>query len=137
MKSDFYPVQQAVSRGKILPNLFNSTDERYHAKLRKSVASAYSMSTLVQFEPLVDSTIMTFINALQDRFADKDDALGICDLGEWLHFFAFDVIGELTWSKRLGFVEQGLDVEGIIEHVEEAFASGAVVCYFQNRPSSI
>jgi hypothetical protein len=31
---------------------------------------------------------------------------------------AFDVIGELTFSKPLGFLEKGADVEGIIEALE-------------------
>lgn len=31
--------------------------------------------------------------------------------------FAFDVIGELTWSKRLGFVERDEDVEGIVKFI--------------------
>jgi hypothetical protein len=127
-KSDMYPVQQTISHGKRLPNLFNTTDEVYHAKLRRAVASTYSMTTLIHFEPLVNSTITTLVEELEKRFADKNDTLSVCDFGEWLHFFAFDVIGELTWSKRLGFVEKGIDIEGIIQKVEDAFAHFAVVC---------
>ena len=37
-------------------------------------------------------------------------------------FFAFDVIGQMTFSKRLGFVEQGVDVERIIHNLEEFMA---------------
>jgi hypothetical protein len=122
-----YPVQQTVAHGKRLPNLFNTTNDKYHAKLRRAVANAYSMSTLVNFEPLVDSTITAFVEALEKHFADKKTFASVCDFGEWLHFFAFDVIGELTWSKRLGFVEQGIDIEGIIQKVEDAFAYFAVV----------
>ncbi|KAE9372699.1 pisatin demethylase [Stipitochalara longipes BDJ] len=127
IKSDMYPVQQTVSHGKILSNLFSSTDEVYHARLRRAVASSYSMSTIVKFEPLVTSTVTAFIEALEKRFADRSDDLGVCDFGTWLHFFAFDVIGEITWSKRLGFVEQGVDIEGIIHKVDKAFAYFAVV----------
>lgn len=32
---------------------------------------------------------------------------------------AFDVIGELTYSKPLGFLEQGRDVDGIIASLEK------------------
>jgi hypothetical protein len=31
--------------------------------------------------------------------------------------FAFDVIGELTWSKRIGFVERDHDVDGIVKFI--------------------
>jgi len=38
----------------------------------------------------------------------------VCNFGRWLQFYAFDVIGELTWSKTLGFVERNEDVDGIV-----------------------
>lgn len=76
------------------------------------------MSTLVQFEPLVDSTTSAFLRQLKNRFADKAGPDGVCDFGKWLQFYAFDVIGELTYSKRLGFVDQGIDVDSIIGNLE-------------------
>jgi hypothetical protein len=124
-KSDFYPVQQALSHGRRLQSLFNTIDEKHHAKLRRAVANAFSMSTVVQFEPLVDSTITTFVEAMEERFVDKKT----CDFGEWLHFFAFDVIGELTFSKRLGFIEMGDDVERIILSLEEFMRYWVVVSF--------
>lgn len=76
------------------------------------------MSTLVTFEPFVDSTSTEFIKQLKLRFTDRSDNAGVCDFGAWLQFYAFDVIGELTFSKRLGFVETGLDVDNIIRDLE-------------------
>lgn len=96
--------------------MFNTTDEAYHAKLRRAVSSAYAMSTLVQFEPFVDSTTTALLAQLTERYADRQDS--ICDFGEWLQLYAFDVIGELTFSKRLGFVDQGVDIENIISNNE-------------------
>ena len=49
---------------------------------------------------------------------------GALDLGRYLQFFAFDVIGELAFSRRLGFIESGTDVEDIIN------AIGANLSYF-------
>ncbi|KAJ9602189.1 hypothetical protein H2200_013309 [Cladophialophora chaetospira] len=127
VKSDFYPVQQqAVSRdGHLLQGMFNTTDEKYHAKLRRAVINAYAMSTLVQFEPFVDSTTVAFLNQLKRRFSDQPEH--VCDFGQWLQFYAFDVIGELTFSKRLGFVDRGVDVDDIISNLEKALAYFAVV----------
>lgn len=48
-------------------------------------------------------------------------------LSEWIQFFAFDVIGELTWSKRLGFVEQNRDISNIITTVDAFQNYGTVV----------
>ncbi|KAJ9668219.1 hypothetical protein H2201_001648 [Coniosporium apollinis] len=110
-KSDFYPVQQAVSNGQRLQSLFSTTDEDYHAKYRRCVNSAFAMSSLVSYEPLVDSTTDFFLERTQQLFADTGRS---CNFNQWLQFFAFDVIGELTWSKRLGFVEKNEDVDGIV-----------------------
>ena len=105
--------------------MFNTTDEKFHAKLRRAVNNAYAMSTLVQFEPFVDSTTTEFLNQLSHRFADQPGK--VCDFGEWLQFYAFDVIGELTFSKRLGFLDRGVDVDDIIGNLEKALAYFAVV----------
>ncbi|KAF4547698.1 Cytochrome P450-like protein 6 [Elsinoe fawcettii] len=127
IKSEFYPVQQVVSGGTALRSMFNTTDEHFHAKLRRAVSNAYAMSSLVQFEPLVDSTTSAFLTQLSSRYADRPDADGICDFGKWLQFYAFDVIGELTFSKRLGFVDRGVDVDGIISSLEWMLNYASVV----------
>jgi len=119
VKSDFYPVQQVVARGTPLRSMFNTTDEKFHAKLRRAVSNAYAMSSLVQFEPLVDSTTTAFLKALEQRYAGKAGPEGVCNFGQWLQFYAFDVIGELTYSKRLGFVDHGIDVDSIIANLEK------------------
>ncbi|TKA74808.1 hypothetical protein B0A49_02599 [Cryomyces minteri] len=110
-KSDFYPVQQAVSKGRRLQSLFSTVDEDYHAKYRRCVNSAFSMSSLVSYEPLVDNTTVTFLEQTQKLFCNTGKS---CNFSEWLQFFAFDVIGELTWSKPLGFIEKHEDVDGIV-----------------------
>ncbi|KAF5672009.1 cytochrome P450 monooxygenase [Fusarium heterosporum] len=115
-KSDFYTVQQTINKsGKRLITLFTSQDERFHSKLRRAVSNAYAMSTLVQFEPFVDSTTTNFFKQLNERYANQN---AILDFGTWLQYYAFDVIGELTYSKRLGFVDHGKDVDNIIGNLE-------------------
>ncbi|KAH0847503.1 Pisatin demethylase [Fonsecaea pedrosoi] len=127
VKSGFYPVQQTIAKGRRLYTMFSTTDEKFHAKLRRAVSNAYAMSTLVQFEPLVDSTTLAFLEQLEERFADKTGPQGICDFSKWLQFYAFDVIGELTYSKRLGFVDRGVDIDGIIGNLEWLLNYAAIV----------
>ncbi|KAJ9604176.1 hypothetical protein H2200_011010 [Cladophialophora chaetospira] len=127
VKSGFYPVQQTIAKGRRLYTMFSTTDEKFHAKLRRAVSNAYAMSTLVQFEPLVDSTTLAFLDQLEKRFADRVGPDGVCDFSTWLQFYAFDVIGELTFSKRLGFVERGEDVDGIIKNLEWLLNYAAIV----------
>ncbi|KAF2848596.1 pisatin demethylase [Plenodomus tracheiphilus IPT5] len=128
VKSDFYPVQQPVTKdGQPLQGMFNTTNEIYHAKLRRAVSNAFAMSTLVQFEPLVDSTTRAFLKQLSERYADRPGQDGVCDFGAWLQYYAFDVIGEMTFSRRLGFVDRGIDVAGIIHDLERMLGYAAVV----------
>jgi hypothetical protein len=85
------------------------------------------MSSLVQFEPLVDSAIREFLTQLRKRYADKSEDEKVLDFGEWLQYFAFDVICELTYSKRMGFIERGGDVESIIGNLQWILNYAAVV----------
>ena len=67
---------------KLDPSLFNTTDEQFHARLRKVVSNAYAMSTLVTFEPLVDTTTIAFLEQLKRRFAGRLGNQGIVQLLE-------------------------------------------------------
>ena len=112
-------MQQAMSKGERLPSLFSTTDEQYHAQLRRSVNSAFSMSALIQYEPLVDETTTRFLDQTQALFASKNI---VCDFAKWLQFYAFDVIGSITYSKRHGFVDRGEDVDGMVQYLGKLFS---------------
>ncbi|EKD16694.1 uncharacterized protein L3040_001435 [Drepanopeziza brunnea f. sp. 'multigermtubi'] len=117
-KSEFYPVQQSVAGGHRLPSLFSTTSEPFHAQLRRSVNSAFSMSTLIQYEPFVDSTTELFLAQTDKLYAETGKG---CNFARWLQFYAFDVIGEMTYSKRHGFLEENKDVDGIIDYINKLF----------------
>ena len=80
------------------------------------------MSTLVEFEPFVDSATELFLSRLEELYVSSDSGKPavVCNLGKWLQYYAFDVIGELTFSKRFGFLDQGDDVGGIISSFRKA-----------------
>ncbi|KAG9191208.1 hypothetical protein G6011_09296 [Alternaria panax] len=123
-KSAFYPVQSAVVKGTPLFSLFSTTDEDFHAKYRRCVNNAFAMSSLVNYEPLVTSTLTNWLDKTEDMFAKTGRS---CNFNQWLQFFAFDVIGELTWSKRLGFIEGNKDVDNIIGALARIFDYAASV----------
>ncbi|GAB1316613.1 hypothetical protein MFIFM68171_06823 [Madurella fahalii] len=123
-KSDFYQALLMKPNGKPIPGIFAVQDEEVHRRLKKPVSGAYAMSTLVSFEPYVDTTMAVFCEQLQTRFADSQRP---CDLGTWLQMFAFDVIGELTFSKRLGFLETGTDVNNVMASIWDMFKETSLV----------
>ncbi len=124
LKSGFYPVLQPHAKGAAMPGLFNTQDENLHRVLKKPIANIYSMSNLVSFEPYVNSTMSVFFNELDARFVKTGR---VCDLGVWLQRFAFDVIGEITFSRRLGFLEGAQDVDGIMHSIWHHFEKAAAV----------
>jgi cytochrome P450 len=111
-------VQQSVVKGHTLPSLFSTTDNDFHMQFRRCVNSAFAMSALVQYEPFVDNTTKLFLKQTERLYIDKP---GACDFTRWLQFYAFDVIGEITYSKRHGFIEKNEDVDGIVAYLTKLF----------------
>lgn len=112
-----------VAHGKVVPTIFSTQDESVQETMKRPIAQVYAMTNLRTYEPLVDSTEAFFLNKLK-RFAGEGRTL---DLGTWLHWFATDVIMEITFGKRLGFLESEEDVDAILETIEKRFWYVAVV----------
>ncbi|KAF3761754.1 hypothetical protein M406DRAFT_50315 [Cryphonectria parasitica EP155] len=118
VKSDFYVVQQSVVKGHSLQSLFSTVDNDFHQQFRRCVNSAFAMSALVQYEPFVDNTTKLFLEKTKEFFVNNPQG---CDFTRWLQFYAFDVIGEITYSKRHGFVEKNEDIDGIVAYLSKLF----------------
>jgi len=114
-----------MARGNIIQGLFNTQDDSLHRAMKKPIAAIYSMSNVVEFEPYIDTTINFFFKRLEE--VQKSDSRRSCDLGTWLQWYAFDVMGEVTFSKRLGFLDEAKDVDGIIATIWKHFQFCSVV----------
>ncbi|KAF3387658.1 Cytochrome P450 monooxygenase mpaDE [Penicillium rolfsii] len=117
-KTGFYPIQCISWNKKPQMNLFSTRDEQFHRNQKRPVANAYSMTSLLEVEPAVDSCTEVLISRLQD-FAAKGQPV---DLGTWLHYYAFDVVGEFTFAKKFGFLEEGRDVDDMMSGIEGILA---------------
>lgn len=82
------------------------------------------MSALVEYEPLVDDTTEKFLNQTQSLYVSKNR---VCNFAEWLQYYAFDVIGAITYSKRHGFVDRAEDVDGMVKKLGSIFSYVAPV----------
>ncbi|EOD51764.1 Cytochrome p450 [Neofusicoccum parvum] len=112
-KSGFYPIQSISWHKKPQMNIFSTRDEAYHRDQKRPIAAAYSLTSLLAKEDAVDSCSKLFIEKLK-AFADEKKPV---DLGQWLQYYAFDVIGEFSFAKKLGFLEKGADVDGMMETI--------------------
>ena len=80
--------------------------------MKSAVAQAYSLSYLRQLEPLVDECNVLFENAMTCLVGQP------LDFGEWLQWYAFDVIGNITFSQTFGFLKNREDSHNIIAGLE-------------------
>ncbi|OCL14764.1 putative cytochrome P450 pisatin demethylase [Glonium stellatum] len=117
-KTAFYPIQCISWQKKPQMNLFSTRDEQYHRDQKRPVANAYSMTSLLAKEDAVDSCTMLFMEKLAGFATEKTPV----DLGAWLQYYAFDVVGEFSFAKKLGFLEKGTDVDGMMEAIEGMLA---------------
>lgn len=113
-----------VSKGEVLQSLFGTRDQDYHARLRRVVSNAFSMSAIVQYEDRVNETAQVFLDQTRRLYAETGR---VCDFKLWLQHFAFDVITQITYSRRVGFIDREEDVDGIISWLDKLFDYSAPV----------
>jgi uncharacterized membrane protein YGL010W len=102
-------------KGVTIPDVFATRDEDLHRQMRRPVANLYSTTKLTTFEPLISSTMQYFFHRLDELFTGNMKGADL-DLFNWIQYFMFDVLGQLTFSQRLGCLEKGGDVEDVIEN---------------------
>ena len=104
-----------------MPSMFSIRDPVQHQALRRPVAQKFSMSSIKTLEPCADECTKIFIDAMTDLE-------GQCvDLSSWLQWYAFDVIGAITFQRRFGFMEQRRDVDGMIDALDKGLLYGGIV----------
>lgn len=112
-KTQFYTTMTPYYKGTPLDSLFTARDVSYHRNLKSQVAQLFSMSNLRNYEPHVDECNTIFTSALEEA-ARKNEVM---DLAVWLQWYAFDVIGNITFQRRFGFMERREDVDEMIEGI--------------------
>ncbi|KAH7242764.1 cytochrome P450 [Fusarium tricinctum] len=98
-------------------SFFATRDNRVHRFLRSRVASAYSMTSILGMEPLIQSVMDLNLKKLGE-LADDGKYFPI---DKMVTFFTSDVVGQLAIGGKIGFLEQGKDVDGIIRSIHDGF----------------
>ena len=109
-------------------NIFGDRDPKRHALNRRQYQNTYSMSSLVNYESYVDDCADLLCQRLEEMSAkDGSDGAGAVNMGHWLQCYAFDVIGMITYSKRMGFLDFGEDVGDVMRNLEDHLAYATLV----------
>ncbi|KAJ5281445.1 hypothetical protein N7478_006817 [Penicillium angulare] len=89
-------------------------DEDWHNQNIKPIRGLWSMTKVLEYEPLIDETISKFVDKLSLRFVDGVNANKICPADEWIGFFAWDVTANFSFGRHYGFIDQEKDVDNLI-----------------------
>ncbi|KAI6365766.1 hypothetical protein MCOR25_005255 [Pyricularia grisea] len=111
-KTEFYPPASTVVNGRVAYNLFSLRDPIEHARQKRPVAKHYSLAGTLSLQPHVDDTIRLLCRSLEERYVGADEFGEGFDLGEWVKMYAWDVIGQITFSKHFGYLSTGKDFDG-------------------------
>lgn len=87
-------------------------DPKKNAAIRSNLASAYTGSSIIRSEPFMNNTIQLLLQRL-DELSKRKEAF---QLSLWLHFLTWDINGEMMFSRRFGFLDQGKDIGNSIKN---------------------
>ncbi|EGP91812.1 unnamed protein product [Zymoseptoria tritici ST99CH_3D1] len=96
------------------PSLFPDRDPQRHANKRRMFQSMYALSSLLHYEKYVEAVQSIFQERLSEISCDGKQV----DLHHWLQCYAFDVVGNITYGRRFGFLDEGQDVGQMITSLD-------------------
>lgn len=77
-------INDVLINGKRLANIFNTRDLAWHAQQIKPIFKFFSMSRLMDIEPLLDATINMLTFKLNEKFVDGPSKGKVCMMDDWL-----------------------------------------------------
>ncbi|KAJ9603325.1 hypothetical protein H2200_012103 [Cladophialophora chaetospira] len=120
-KSQMYDVTSIPTQGRRTKVLLSTTDSEWHDQQRRLIAPAFNLTNILKYEPWVTDSVRVFLQEMSNRYAGKAGKEGIVDLHRWFAFFTADVISNLTYGQRTGFMESGTDISNIHAGVRLVF----------------
>ena len=72
-----------IFRGKKQPTMFAAADNKTHGRLRRPVAGAFAMNSILHFEPFVDTNMMLFFKRIDELFIEPKKP---CDMHNWIQY---------------------------------------------------
>jgi hypothetical protein len=83
-----YRPNDVLINGQRLSNVFNTQDEDWHTKYISPIRPFWTMTKVLDMEPLIDETLVKFIDKLGTKFADGENPGKVCPGDEWLGYCA-------------------------------------------------
>lgn len=72
--------------GHVIQNVFGTRSNAFHSRYMKPIQKLYSMNSMLSMEGLVDKTIRSLCEQIENRFVDGKNAHKTCDISDWIEF---------------------------------------------------
>ena len=81
-----YRPNDVLINGQRLSNVFNTQDEDWHTKYMRPIRGFWTMTKVLEYEPLIDETLVKFMERLGKDFATGENERKICPGADWLSY---------------------------------------------------
>lgn len=98
-------------------SFFATTDRNIHRRIRSRVSGTYSMSAILAMEELISEVMDLNLEVLEGLVKNGKPIR----IDQYVNFFTFDVVGQLSMGGTIGFLKEGKDVLGLIQSVHDGF----------------
>jgi hypothetical protein len=71
--------------GRTIPTLVTTKDSQAHSAMKRPIASAFAMSSMVKYEPIMDDVISFFVRRLSEEFVAGSQRKS-CDIDKWIQY---------------------------------------------------
>lgn len=102
-------------------------DPKRHIQKNKNVMTGYSLSSLLRSESHIDS-VLKLMTRRFDALIVKNKPM---EPPVWFNFMAFDILGEMIFSKSFGFLQKGYDIGGAIKNTSQLAIYVAIMGHLQ------
>ncbi|KAF2497376.1 cytochrome P450 [Lophium mytilinum] len=103
-------IEVILSHGRT-ENIVTIRNPEKHGKYRRPIAGAYSLSSLLDYEVQVDEMLEKLFGQI-DKFTAGGKPI---DIARWLFYYAYDVVGYLSFGSPIGFLDSGKDAYNLIK----------------------
>lgn len=117
-KSKWYKIFHSDSTEETCTMFAERSPER-HRMLKKRINHLFSSSTVSQYSDVVENLVQDWIEQLRVRQT--------VDFGLWSQLLTFDIITEIAYGRRMGFIEKGADVDGYVRAMDIGYRMLAIV----------
>ncbi|KAK4202119.1 cytochrome P450 [Triangularia verruculosa] len=119
-KTEFYlsSSTRVKETGETMYNLFSQIDAELHARWKRPVAKYYSAAGVARVERKMDVVVDSLCQELNKRIHENAGEGGF-DLGNWIIYYTWDLIGNVTFSQPLGYLREGRDFDGTLSTADK------------------